>query len=319
MFCDLFVETNKQHMLPAPLRDLLEVLQTYLASNTVTMVREGGHHSYFIADIVFDDSKKMAYLYVGKHDENGSDPAISTKQSTGKYSAHIVQKKSNQGNATGGHIAIHLDAKSTKDGHTYYAAVEAAEGLGRSICQALLRYAFNEIYVNEPSEMTAKRTTSSAKKAEPYRPLFEFWGMPKDFIEADLAKANGVDLKIIRTKPTGSFGHAATSYRAEEAVVLKPTKDQGFPKTIQGLKDVIKAVPGNLMSGRFSYKLNGATQPLKFKIVGDTVHLDDFLIQKMIVGPTKTKMASITPNNKIHPEFTALMTKVLLDKINDLP
>ena len=58
MFCDLFVSTNKQHILPAPLRDLLEVLKTHLASNTVAMLREGGRLSYFISDIVFDDEKK---------------------------------------------------------------------------------------------------------------------------------------------------------------------------------------------------------------------------------------------------------------------
>ena len=165
----------------------------------------------------------------------------------------------------------------------------------------------------------AKRTTSSAKKAEPYRPLFDFWGMPKDFIEADLAKANGVDLKVIRTQPTGTFGHQASSYRAEEAVVLKPTKHQAFPKTIQGIKDVIKAVPGSLMSGSFSYKLNGTTQPLKFKITGGNVHLGELLIQKMVVGPTTSKMANITPDSKVHSEFIGLMAKVLLEKINSLP
>lgn len=318
MFCDLFVSTNKQHILPAPLRELLEVLKTYLASNTVAMHREGGRVSYFVSDVVFDDEDKMAYLYVGRHDENGSDPAISTKEKAGIYSTHIVQKKRNQGNATGAHIAIHLDSKSTKDGHSYFAAVEAADGLGRSISQALLRFVFSEIYKNDSEKMKAQRTTNIAKKAEPYRPLFEFWGMPKDFIEADLAKAHGVDLKVIRTKPTGAFGHAATSFRAEEAVVLKPTKDQGFPKTIKGIKDVIKAVPGDLLNGRFSYKLNGATQPIKFKIIGESVYLDEFLIQKMVVGPTTSKMANITPDSKVHSEFIGLMAKVLLDKINSL-
>ncbi|SPF79167.1 hypothetical protein ALP8811_03105 [Aliiroseovarius pelagivivens] len=318
MFCDLFVSTNKQHILPAPLKDLLGVLDTYRLTNSTAMDREGGRVSYFISDIVFDDSKDLAFLYVGKHDENGSDPAISTKQSAGSYDTDIIEKKVNQGNAAGGHIAIHLVPRNTKDGHLYYTAVEASEGLGRSICQALLRYVFNEIYVNDPQEMTAKRTTSTAKKAEPYRPLFEFLGMPKDFIEADLAKAHGVDLKIVRTKPTGTMGHAAASLQAEEAVVLKPSKEQGFPKTIDGIKNIIKAVPGKLLSGRFSYKLNGTTQPIKFKIVDGTVLFDELLIQKMIVGPISSKMATITPDSKIHSEFSELMAKVLVDKINSL-
>ena len=62
------------------------------------MHREGGRLSYFVSDIVFDDTKKIAYLYIGQHDENGSDPAISTKEKTGKYSTHIVEK--NQTKAT---------------------------------------------------------------------------------------------------------------------------------------------------------------------------------------------------------------------------
>jgi hypothetical protein len=318
MFCDLRVTTNKNHILPDTLTDLLHILKLHVSSNLAIMHRDGGKVSYFISDVNIDEPKNLACVYITRHDENGSDPAFSTKMETGTYKTKVLEKRADQGNAAGAHLVFHLTPRNVQNGHMYYAAVESSEGLGRSISQSLLRSIFNDIYVKSPTSMMGTRTTSSRVKAESYRPLFDLLGMPVEFIDADLAKGQGVDLKVIRSTPQNSLGRAASDFQSEETVVLKPSSGQPFPKSIAELKKILKAIPGQKLTARFSYRHNGIQQPVHFKFEGESVVLDDLLVQSTLVGPTSQKMAHITDSGKVNSEFMALLKKVLLDKINGM-
>lgn len=318
VFCDLFVKTNKKHILPTQLSDLLFVLQTKIKNNIFEMVREGGRIAYYVGDIEIDEDNNLATLYICQHNKSESDPAFSEKnEDSGRYDTEIIKKTENQGAATGGHIVVHLDGKPTDEGFKYLALVENVSGLGRSISTQLLRSIYNDIYVSDPKEMMAVRTTGS-KTPEPYRPLFEFWGIPKELIENDLLKSLGVNMKVIRISPQKNMGHAASELRVEESVTLFPTKETGFPKDLNGILDIIKSVPGKLSGVTYAYKLNNTQQTLRFKFDGDIPFLDDAMVQKVEIGPTKSAMALITKNGKCHKEFKGLIKKAVLDKLSSL-
>lgn len=318
MFCDLRIKTNRQHILPDPLEVLLGILQSHIATSIALMQRNGGKVSYFISDVQVDLAKQTACVYINRHDENGRDRAFSERLASGTYQTTILAKTSAQGNATGAHLLFHLTPRNVAEGHSYYSAVEAADGLGLSISQALLRSVFKDISVSSPTSLMARRTTSTAKKPETYRPIFDLLGMPIDSINTDLAAGHGVDLRVVRSSPIGSLGRAASKYQAEEAVILKPTPNDSLPNTLQGVMDVFRAIPGVKKSGRFSFKHNGVQQPVHFKFEGENPILDQLLVQSNMVGPTSGQMADITPQGLVNSEFVVLLNNVLLDKISNL-
>ncbi|MEM8541961.1 MAG: hypothetical protein AAGF25_13490 [Pseudomonadota bacterium] len=316
--CDLVVTTNKKHILPWKLEELLALLQDKQGTYSYEMSREGGGVIYYISDVKVDQHKRLATLYVCRHDKTESDPAFSEKSKSGAYNHTIIEKTNEQGAASGAHVVVHLDGKKVDDGYRYLAAVEDASGLGRNICQQVMRAAFNILYTNEQHLMTQSKTTGNPNKKFPFRPLFEFLGIPKDFIEADLLKSAGVQLSLVRLKPQSHLGQAAADFRAEETVVLHPSKQMKFPNTLAQLIDVIKDVPGQLGKATYAYKIGNSTQTLRFKMKGHNVFLDDALVQKHPIGPTKNAMASISSDGRIIDEFASLLSSYLLGRVSEI-
>ena len=316
----MFVTTNKKHVLPEHLLTLLKLLESKLDVVDTSMSRDGGKRQYNVTDIRIDEDNSIAMLYICKKDEFDPDPAFSKSIGKGKFATRIVEKEEGEGGGSGAHVAIHLDPKPIQDGHSYYAAIESATGLGRSVTQDLLRAAFKAIYDNDQQSMTSYRTTGSTKKPEPYRPMFEVSGMPKDFLEDDLKKGIGVGLYMQRYVKETKIAGQVSKLRSEERLALLPNPEEKalLPKSVDGLKSLIKGIQGRATSAEYRYKRDGRPHKIKFRIVGTTVTLDEFLVMSIDVGPTKAKMAAMSKDGNIIDEFAVLLQASLLAKIASL-
>ncbi len=254
------------------------------------MRRDGGLHMYFISDILIELDKKLVTLYMCRHNQNESDPAFSeADEGTGYFKTTILQKTEQQGAAHGGHLMVTLTGLPVDEGFRYFCAVEDATGLGRSLASQLLRYAFDAIYRDDPQSMTAIRQTGKKSKPEPYRPLFDFWGVPAQNLEAELQAGVGNDLRLVRLEPLKAVGQAATALKVEEFVVVLATRDKPLPKTIPEIKKLIMSIPGKVSKATYAFRRNGAQQRISFRVVGDDVFLDEKFIQKEIIGPNSRK------------------------------